>query len=97
MSSNTEVSREEEEEMIDYLAKKIHQAGMDVPAIILFEGSKPIVWIGGEMSRVFITPFIPIISEKWGIKAEKFVNVFEKRENVEKLLKKLENLNQKSK
>jgi len=50
--------------------------------------------VGGEMGRFFITPFVPIISDKWGVTSEKFFLVFEKRENIEKLLKRLEQLAQ---
>jgi hypothetical protein len=46
------------------------------------------------MGRFFITPFVPILSDKWGVISEKFFLVFEKRENVERLLKRLEELAQ---
>ena len=46
------------------------------------------------MGRFFITPFVPIISDKWGVTSEKFFLVFEKRENIERVLKRLEQLTQ---
>ena len=67
---------------------------METAAILLLESSKPLVWIGGEMGRFFITPFVPVISDKWGVTSEKFFLIFEKRENIEKLLKRLEELAQ---
>ncbi len=94
MYSEVEVTPEIEEEFIEKVAQKIHEYEMDTAAILFLESSKPLVWIGGEMGRFFITPFVPIISDKWGITSEKFFRVFEKRENIEKLLVRLEQLTQ---
>jgi ABC-type Zn2+ transport system substrate-binding protein/surface adhesin len=91
---DVEVTKEDEDEYIEKVAQKIHEYEMETAAILLLESSKPLVWIGGEMGRFFITPFVPIISEKWGVTSEKFFLIFEKRENIEKLLKRLEQLTQ---
>ena len=85
-----EVTPEEEAEYIRKTAEKIHQFGMETPAILILESSKPLVWVGGELGRFFVSPFIPVISEDWGVKSEKFLRIFEQRSNVEKLLKTLE-------
>ena len=85
-----EVTPEEEAEYIRKTAEKIHQYGMETPAILLLESSKPLVWVGGELGRFFVSPFIPVISEDWGVKSEKFLRIFEQRSNVERLLKTLE-------
>ena len=92
--SDIEITPKDEEEFIEKVAQKIHEYELEPPAILLLESSKPLVWIGGEMGRFFISPFAPIISEEWGITSEKFFLVFEKRENIEKLLKRLEQLTQ---
>jgi hypothetical protein len=89
---DVEITPEEEEQLIEQVAKKINEYGMDTAAILLLESSKPLVWVGGEMGRFFITPFIPIVSEKWGVKSEKFFLIFEKRSNIERLLKRVETL-----
>ena len=94
MYHDIEITPELETEYIEKVAKKIHEQEMDTAAILLLESSKPLVWIGGEMGRFFITPFVPIVSEKWGEIGEKFFLVFEKRENIERLLKRLEQLTQ---
>ncbi len=92
MYYDVEITPEEEAELIEQVARKIHEYGMEAAAILLLESSKPLVWIGGEMGRFFISPFIPILSEDWGVKSEKFFLIFEKRENVDKLLKRCEEL-----
>jgi len=89
-----EITPELESEYIEKVAQKIHEQGMDTAAILLLESSKPLIWVGGEMGRFFITPFVPIISDKWGVTSEKFFLVFEKRENIERVLKRLEQLTQ---
>jgi len=86
------VTPEEEAELIEQVARKIHEYGMEAAAILFLESSKPLVWIGGEMGRFFISPFVPILSESWGVKSEKFFLIFEKRENIDRLLKRCEEL-----
>lgn len=92
MSNSDEPSAKEEEQLIEQVAQKIHQYGMETPAIFFLESSKPLVWVGGEMGRFFITPFMPILGDNMGVKSEKFLIVFEKRENIEKLIIRLEEL-----
>jgi hypothetical protein len=89
-----EVTPAEEEEMIKSLAEIIHKYGMETIAILSLESLKPLVWVGGELGRAFITPFVPIISETWGQKTEKFFRIFEKRDNIDKLLNLVEKLAQ---
>jgi ABC-type Zn2+ transport system substrate-binding protein/surface adhesin len=91
---DVEITPELETEYIEKVAQKIHEQEMETAAILLLESSKPLVWVGGEMGRFFITPFVPIISDKWGVTSEMFFLVFEKRENIERLLKRLEELSQ---
>ena len=92
MYYDLEVTPKDEDEFIEKVAQKIHEYEMETAAILLLESSKPLVWIGGEMGRFFISPFVPVISDKWGVTSEKFFLIFEKRENIEKLLKRLEEL-----
>jgi hypothetical protein len=91
---DVDVTPEEETELIEQVARKIHEYGMEAVAILFLESSKPLVWIGGEMGRFFISPFVPILSEDWGVKSEKFFLIFEKRENIDRLLKRCEELAQ---
>jgi ABC-type Zn2+ transport system substrate-binding protein/surface adhesin len=91
---DVEITPEVEAEYVEKVAQKIHEYEMETAAILLLESSKPLVWVGGELGRFFITPFVPIISDKWGVTSEKFFLVFEKRENIEKLLKRVEQLAQ---
>jgi len=87
-----ELTPEEEEEMIRKVARKIHKYGMEVATILFLESVKPLTYIGSQMGRFFISPFLPAFGEGIGRGGEKFFMVFEKRENVEKLLAMLEEL-----
>ena len=89
---DVEVTSEEEEELIRKIAEKMHSYGMDVPAIILLESVKPLTYIGSQMGRVFVSPFLPIFGDEIGLTGEKLLRVFEKRENVEKILNHLEEM-----
>jgi len=89
-----EVTSEDEDEMISNIAQKIHEYGLDMAAIFMIESVKPLSYIGARMGRFFISPFLPAFGENLGISGEKFLQIFEKRENVEKLIKAVEELTQ---
>ena len=90
-----EVTPEDEDEMIRKIAQKIHKYGLDIAAIIMFESVKPLSYIGAQMGRFFFSPFLPAFGENLGVSGEKFLQIFEKHENVEKLIKAVEKLTQK--
>ncbi len=87
-----EVTSEDEDEMIRKIAKKIHESGMNVAAILMIESFKPMAYIGAQMGRFFISPFLPVFGENIGISGEKILQIFETQENFEKLLTAVEEL-----
>ena len=89
-----EVTSEDEDEMIRNIAHKIHEYELDMAAIIMIESVKPLSYIGTQMGRFFVSPFLSALGENIGISGEKFLQMFEKRENVEKLIKAVEGLTQ---
>ena len=89
---DTEVTSEDEDDMIRNIAQKIHEQKLDAAAIIMIESIKPLSYVGAQMGRIFISPFLPIFGKNIGIGGEKFLQVFEKRENVEKLIEAVEEL-----
>ena len=72
--------------MIKKIAQKIHKHGLDMAAIFMIESVKPLSYIGTQMGRFLISPFLPAFGDNIGIGGEKFLQIFEKRENVEKLI-----------
>jgi len=89
-----EVTSKDEDEMIEKIAQKIHDSGMNVAAILMMESFKPMSYIGAQMGRFFVSPFLPVFGENIGIGGEKLLQIFEKPENVERLVKAVEALEQ---
>ena len=92
---NIDVTPEDEEKMIKKIADEIHKRNMGIFAIILLETLKPVSYVGAQLGRAFVTPFLPAFGDDIGLGGEKAMQVFEKRENVEKLLTTLEDLAEK--
>jgi hypothetical protein len=65
---------------------------MDSSAILFLEGSKPLVRIGGMFSTVFVNPFLPIFSEATENRIDRAIRVFERRDNIERLIVRIEEL-----
>lgn len=80
--------RDKEEELIEKIAKKIIDMEMDPVAIMLLNTFKPISTIGGELGYFFLAPFLPILDER----GYDFIDTFEKRENIERIIKRVERL-----
>lgn len=89
---DVDVTPEDEEELIKKLADEIHKRDVGIFAILMLETLKPLSYVGTQLGRAFISPFLPAFGDDVGIGGEKAMQVFEKRENVEKLLSTLEEL-----
>ena len=82
----------EEQELMDRFAKWIVRRGLTVPAIIFFETTKPLNWIGSQAMLVAepaAWALAPFMQAFFGMKHEdylKFQKMMEKRHNMENLL-----------
>lgn len=92
LPGDEELTEEEIDEIIRKAAEKIQQYGMETAAILTLESVKPLVYIGGEMSRLMISPFLPAFGPAANELGENLINVFEERKNVEKLITILEEM-----
>jgi hypothetical protein len=87
----------EEQEVINKIAKKVVSMQMTVPAIMFLESVKPLNWIGSQ-AMVFFEPFVSALfgDRTYGFFSVKDYNTFrqlmERRENTERLLQKIEEL-----
>jgi len=88
----TEMTEEEVDEIIDKAAEKINKYGMDTVAILALESVKPLAYMGGEMSRMMISPFLAAFGPDTDKLGEKLIYVFEDRRNLEKLIERLEEI-----
>ena len=92
LPGDEELTEEEADEIIRKTAERIQQYGMETVAILTLESVKPLVYIGGEMSRLMISPFLPALGPNVNELGENLINVFEERKNVEKLITTLEEM-----
>lgn len=83
------VLTEREEEIMRRIAAKVVEWKMTVPAILFLESVKPLNYIGAQ-AMVFFEPFIQTIFEFKDY--DTFRLMMEKRENTERLLLKIEEL-----
>jgi len=86
LDDNTE---KEDIEFLSNIASRIHKSGLVTPVIFFLEMTKPISSLGGHF-LVFLGPILNsfIQSENYYRK----IQVFEKKENIELLLKLIEDL-----
>jgi len=79
----------EENELLHKIAQKVVHWQMTVPAILFLESVKPLTYIGSQ-TMVFLEPFVSAV---FNVKDYNlFRQMMEKRENVERLLQKIEEL-----
>jgi len=81
-----ETSQENQDAIINKVADTIIKNKMDTAAILLLLTFKPLVPIGGQLGRFFIGPLLPFMSDK----EDALIQTFERQENIEKLVKILE-------
>ena len=79
----------EQQEVLHKIAQKVVRWKMSVPAILFLESVKPLNYIGSQM-MVFFEPFVQTVFS-WK-DYDQFRIIMEERENVERLLQKIEEL-----
>ncbi|HUV34292.1 MAG TPA: hypothetical protein VMW22_05135 [Candidatus Desulfaltia sp.] len=89
-----EVTAEEEAKVIEWTAREFHKYGLETAGILFLESGKPLAFIGSQIGSVFVMPFLPFFGDSAYTKGDKFFKVFQKRDNLEKLIKRLEELSE---
>lgn len=77
----------DEEALLDSVATRVARMGLGVPAIFFLESSKPLSFLGSQL-LVFIEPFVKTFIDIKNY--DKFCLMMEDRANVEKLIQKVE-------
>ena len=90
----TVIPEEEVDAIILEAAKRIKKYGMEMPAIMTLESLKPLVYVGGELTRLTLSPFFPVMGSAMDMWGEKLIDVFEERENIDKLILLLEKMSE---
>jgi len=86
MTSKESDASDKEAELIEKTARWIVKSDLEAPLIMLLQTIKPLSTIGGELGFFFLAPFLPLLEEK----GYDFLDTFEKRENIEKLIRRVE-------
>ena len=83
------ITAEERNKIIDTVARKIRDYGLEIPAIFLLEMGKPLSFFGGQgilMAEPFLSPWL---GEG---RINKLSAFFDDRQNLELLIQKIEEL-----
>ena len=86
--SEYELTAEEEERLISNIAKAVVDYGLEAPAIMFLEATRPLAFIGSQLAIVVLGPL------QWLFQPEgpKYTGLFMKRENVGKIIERIERL-----
>ncbi|MBI1755520.1 MAG: hypothetical protein HYR64_00245 [Fimbriimonas ginsengisoli] len=84
---STELSDEETEALIERAAKQIERRGMEVPAVLMLEMHKPLSYVASQAAIVFAPFLVPVLGYN-GV--HDYSRLLTRRENVEKLICRLE-------
>ncbi len=85
-------TREEEEKIIEKVARLIVRSGMEVPATMFLQMISPISYMGAHFGLLILAPLLPL----FGDRMENLIAFFSKRENVEKVIERVEALKKES-
>lgn len=88
ISPNKPDISEKEIELIEKVAEKIIDSELEAPAVWLLQTIKPLTFIGGELAIFYLAAFLPFLDNK----GYEFLDTFEKRKNIERLIKRVEHL-----
>jgi len=83
-----DLTSEEEERLIGKIAKTVVDYGLEAPAIMFLEATRPLAFIASQLAIVFLSPF------QWLLQFEtpKYSGLFTKKENVGRLIDRIEGL-----
>ncbi|MBD3207769.1 hypothetical protein GF319_15675 [Candidatus Bathyarchaeota archaeon] len=87
-----EIKPEDIEEIIEWTARELYKYGLETAAILFIESYKPISRVGSSMGQVFFYPLLPFLGDNAMVKGDKFFRIFQEKENVDKLIDRLEEI-----
>jgi len=83
------LSEQERDELIEKIAQNIHRRGLDTPAILFLEMHKPLSFFVSQ-TLIVTSPLIAPLVGFGGVSAAS--RLLENRENVERLIRRIEEL-----
>ena len=73
---------EEEEKFIGRITKFIFDRNLEIAALLTLNTIKPLVYIGGEFTRLILAPYVLFTVED----TEKYINFLQNRRNIDSLI-----------
>jgi hypothetical protein len=86
--SEYELTTADEERLIDNIAKAVVDYGLEAPAILFLEATKPLSFIASQLAIVVLGPL------QWLFQLEgpQYTGLFMKKENVGRIIERIEEL-----
>lgn len=84
-------TEEQKKEILEKIAHLIVEKEMEAPAIMFLETIKPLSFMGSQLTLFTLAPFLAMLGEHEE-KGYNLIRLFEKEENVEYVLQRIETL-----
>ena len=86
--SEFDLTDEEEEKLINNVAKLVVDKGLEVPAIMFLEVTKPLSFIASQLAIVVLGP----LEWLFDLEGPKYTGLFMKKQNVGRIIDRIEEL-----
>lgn len=86
--SEFDLTEEEEQKLIDNIAKVIVDKGLEAPAIMFLETAKPLSFIASQLAIVVLGPFLRLFE----MEGPRYTGLFMKKENVSRIVERIDEL-----
>jgi len=93
MFSDEKLPPKEVDALLGRIAVKVVDYELELYARFLLGMSWPLAYIGGQMGRVFLSPYLFVFGDKENNVSKK-IFVFEKKDNIFKLISKIDELSE---
>lgn len=88
--SEFDLTEEEEEKLIDNIANLVVNKGIEVPAIMFLEVARPVSFIASQLAIFLLGP----LQWLFDLRGPKYTALFMKKENVGKIIDRIEALSE---
>ena len=86
--SEFDLTEEEERKLIDNIAKLVVDKGLEAPAILFLETTRPLSFIASQLAIVALGP----LQWLFNMEGSKYTGLFMKKENVNKIIERIDEL-----
>lgn len=86
--SEFDLTEEEEQKLINNIAKLVVDKGLEAPAIMFLEVTRPLSFIASQLAIVALGP----LQWLFGLEGPKYTGLFMKKENASRIIDRIEEL-----